>query len=64
MLVKIINDKGRVVMQTSFVECLPNKTHIDSMVQNGYKFNVDGKNVTKKTFIEVFKDREIDKWKQ
>ena len=45
MIVKIINDKGRVVMQTSFVECLPNKTQIDSMVRNGYKFNVDGKNV-------------------
>ena len=54
MLVKIINDKGRVAMQTSFVECLPNKTHIDSMVQNRYKFNVDGKNISKKAFIEKF----------
>lgn len=57
---KIINDRGIVVMSTSHISCFPSESQIVSMAQNRYKFRLNGKIVNKKIldeFIENNKEK-------
>lgn len=53
---KIINDRGKAVMSTSYIECFPSKSQINSMIQNGYKFRLNNKMVSKKVLEEFIKE--------
>lgn len=53
---KIINDRGKAVMSTSYIECFPSISQIASMVQNGYKFRLNNKMVSKKVLEEFIKE--------
>lgn len=55
---KIMDDRGRTVMSTSYIECFPSKSQIVSMVQNGYKFRLNNKMVSKKVLEEFIKENE------
>lgn len=57
---KIINDRGKVVMSTKFIQCFPSKNQINSMSSNGYKFKLNGKIVNKKV-LENFINENIEK---
>ena len=53
---KIINDRGKTVMSTSYIECFPSKSQINSMIQNGYKFRLNGKIISKKALEEFIRE--------
>jgi hypothetical protein len=53
---KIINDRGKAVMSTSYIECFPSISQIASMVQNGYKFRLNGKIISKKALEEFIRE--------
>ena len=53
MKFEVVNEKGTVVFNTEYKESLPPKQQLDDMNKNGYKFKVDGKNVTKKKLLEL-----------
>lgn len=50
---EVINDKGRVVMQTQYASCIPHKKQIIAMLKAGYKIRVDGKTMTKKKLEDL-----------
>lgn len=54
-LFEIYNDKNKVVFWTNSKSCLPEKEHIDSMLRNGYKIKVDGKQPAKKAINDIYK---------
>ena len=53
MKFEIVNEKGVVVFNTEYNECIPTKQQIDDMSKAGYKFKIDGKNATKKKVLEL-----------
>lgn len=52
MKFEIINDKGQTLMQTTSIECIPNKDILDSMSKLGYKFKIRGKPASKKNVCD------------
>lgn len=52
MKFEIIDNKGKVVFNTTQVTCIPNKDNINSMHGAGYKFKIDNKSISKKKLIE------------
>ena len=48
MKFEIFDERGNIVMQTESQRCIPPKSHLESMRNNGYKFKLDGKLITKK----------------
>ena len=55
MLFEIYTEKGRRLFYTTSEECLPPKEQINSMLNAGYKFKLDGKLLTKKALNELIK---------
>lgn len=58
---EVINDKGKIVMQTQFVSCIPNKECMSAMSKAGYRFKVDGKITTTKKLNDMLKEIVNDK---
>jgi len=52
MLFEVIDPSGKGVMCTNYVSCIPNANQLSSMTSAGYKFKIDGKNITKKKLLE------------
>ena len=50
---EVFNDKGVRVFYTYQEQCIPTKTQISSMLKQGYKFKIDGKNLSKSKALEV-----------
>lgn len=55
MLFEIYSEKGGRLFYTSSEECLPSKEQINSMLNAGYKFKLDGKILAKKSLSELIK---------
>lgn len=53
MKFQIINNRGDIVFATLYGSCIPPKSQIESMLQAGYKFAIDGKTVSKKKLREI-----------
>ena len=56
MKFEIINDKNKVVMNTTYTCCIPNKDILTLMSKTGYKFKLDGKAITIKKLNEKLKE--------
>ena len=52
MKFELINEKNKVVMNTSSFECVPCKEQIEDMLNFGYKIKVDNKVLSKKKIEE------------
>ena len=50
---EIFNDKGNRVFYTHQEQCIPTKSQISSMSKQGYKFKIDGKNISKTKALEM-----------
>ena len=59
-LFEIYNDKSKRVFLTNSDSCLPEYKHIESMLKNGYKVKVDGKQLSKKAINDIYKNREAE----
>lgn len=57
MIFEVINDKGKTVMNTNDLSCIPNKKQLLEMSTSGYKFKIDGKVISKNKIIEIIKER-------
>lgn len=57
MIFEVINDKGKTVMNTNDLSCIPNKKQLLEMSMSGYKFKIDGKVISKNKIIEIIKER-------
>lgn len=55
MLFEIYNEKVRRLFYTSSEECLPSNEQINSMLNAGHKFKLDGKMLSKKAINELTK---------
>lgn len=53
MKLEILNDKNIVVMTTTSVCCIPDKSTLNVMSKGGYKFKLDGKSITIKKLKEL-----------
>ena len=53
-LFEIFNEYNKRIFVTKEVACLPEKTHLNSMMANRYKVKIDGKSATKKTINEIY----------
>ena len=52
MKFEILDEKGKAVFNTTMIECIPVKNHIDMMSKSGYKFKIDNKIISKKKLEE------------
>lgn len=52
MRFEVINTTGKIVMNTEYYECIPNKTTLLSMEKAGYKFKLNKKMVNRKKLGE------------
>lgn len=59
MLFEIYTEKGRRLFYTSSEEGLPPKEQINSMLNAGYKFKLDGKTISKKILNELIKGEKL-----
>lgn len=55
MLFEIYNDKGNRVFYTDNKNCLPSIEYINAMLNDGYKFRVDEKLISKRAIGELIK---------
>lgn len=55
MLFQVINNKGIPVIRTEYISCIPDESQLSAMVKAGYKFRLDGKNISKKRVLEFVK---------
>lgn len=53
MKFEVINSGGETVMQTEYVECIPDQAILDAMYKSGYRFKLNGKVATKKKVEDV-----------
>lgn len=60
MKFEVINDKNKVVMNTTDVSCIPPKEILHSMAGAGYKFKLNDKLITIKKIIEQIKENAND----
>ena len=56
MKFEIINDKNKVVMNTTHGYCIPDKDILTSMSKVGYKFKLDDRAITIKKLNEMLKE--------
>lgn len=56
MKFEVLNDKGITVMQTETKSCIPSEDELAAMSKAGYKFRIDGKNITIRKLIGVIKN--------
>ena len=55
MKFEVINDKGKTVYYTYETKDIPNHEDMNSMIEAGYKFKIDGKAASKKKIEELKK---------
>ena len=53
MELEVFNDKGHRVFYTYQEQCIPTKSQTSSMLKQGYKFKIDGKNISKTKALEI-----------
>ena len=53
MKFEVVNSGGETVMQTEYIECIPDQTILDAMYKSGYRFKLNGKMATKKKVEET-----------
>lgn len=53
---EVVNEKNKVVMQTSHYECIPCKEQVVEMIKIGYKIKLDGKSVSKNKINDIYKE--------
>lgn len=58
MKFEIFNDKGKIVFQCHQTSCLPTIAEVKSMATVGYKFKLDGKQITRKNLIEFIGEKQ------
>lgn len=56
MKFEVLNDKGITVMQTETKSCIPSEDELAVMNKAGYKFRIDGKNITIRKLIDAIKN--------
>ena len=56
MKFEVVNDKNKVVMNTTSADCVPSKDTLTLMSKAGYKFKLDGKVITIKKLNERLKE--------
>lgn len=54
MLFEIYNEHNSRIFVTKYMECLPKKEYLNSMLSNRHKVKIDGKVATKKTINEIY----------
>ena len=52
MKFEVLNDKGKIVMTTTSVVCIPEKELIGQMINAGYKLRLNNKIISKKKLEE------------
>ena len=57
MKFEVINDRGRTIMSTTYISCIPNDREIASMIKAGYKFKFDGKSTSKNKIKDLIDKR-------
>lgn len=57
MKFEVIDIFGKTVMNTSYLECVPDEMQITEMIKTGYKIKVDNKTLTKKGIEEFLIER-------
>ena len=55
MKFEVVNDKNKVVMNTSDVSCIPDTKTLNIMHKAGYSFKLDNKKVSIKKLSELLK---------
>ena len=55
MLFEIYNEKGNRVFYTDCKNCLPSIEQVNAMLNDGYKFKLDAKSISKKNISELIK---------
>ncbi len=55
MKFEVINDKNKVVMNTEFLSCIPEKTVLNLMSKSGYRFRLNNKIMSVKKLDEQLK---------
>ena len=63
MKFEIFDERGNIVMHTKSKNCIPPKNHLESMKNNGYKFKLDGKLITKKELNNLI-NQGVSSWKE
>ena len=58
---EVFNDKGKRVMYTEHISCIPEKYILSSMLKVGYKFKLNGKAITVQKLNEQLKEIINDK---
>lgn len=61
MKFEVINDKGKTVMTTQSVNCIPTKQQCEHMMKTGYKFKLDNNILSKKKLEELLTEIRRDK---
>lgn len=62
MIFEIFDEKGKRVFFTYDINCVPNKTQLNSMIKGGYKLKLNEKFITKKKLEEIISgDKENNK---
>lgn len=56
MKFEVVSDRGVTVMQTEMKSCIPDEEQLSCMNKAGYKFKLNGKNVTLKRLKEFQKE--------
>lgn len=50
---QVVNDKGNIVMQTDYEECIPKIEELSMIQKAGYKFKLDGKSISPRKIKEI-----------
>ena len=61
MKFEVVNDKNKVVMNTTSPGCIPSKDALSLMSKAGYKFKLNGKVVTIRKLYETLKEKDDGK---
>lgn len=57
MKFEVVNDKNKVVMNTTNPDCIPKKDTLNLISKAGYKFKLNGKVVTIRKLYETLKEK-------
>lgn len=55
MKFEVVNDKNKVVMNTTDVSCIPDTKTLNIMYKAGYSFKLDNKKISIKKISELLK---------
>ena len=54
---KVIRNDGVCAMSTTFISCIPSEEQLNGMADAGYRFELNGKPVTRKKIKEYIKEQ-------